>query len=239
MKYDTRLEFFQDLKNLKASQIEDAIDSFTNEDPGKYNRLVLSFIDYVKEGIIEAYRGYSYNKTGNEIHFFTDDKDGINDVLEFSERFGLVKNNSIEWRKIKITNTNPIDKRLLYFEVLTAKFQSACSVLFLNKTLAANLNKTIETKNLENPKLTVDQKALKMVYENTTIVTRQEHGNDLYNKVTKWSKTKNRIANPDSTNLVLENKIKLFESVIELLAPDCKQKPIDEVKILKSYLPNK
>jgi hypothetical protein len=60
--------------------------------------------------------------------------------LEFSERFGLIKNNSIEWKEIKTTNTIPIDERLLYFEVVTAKFQRACNVLFLNKILATNLN---------------------------------------------------------------------------------------------------
>lgn len=140
MKYDTRLEFFKDLNKLKPSQIEDEIDSFTNSDTDRYNRLVNSFMEYLKEGIFTAYKGYSHKSTGNEIHFFTGDHHKGNAVLEFSERFGLIRNSSIEWKEIKITNTNPIDERLLYFEVISSKFQKACNVLFLNKILVTNLN---------------------------------------------------------------------------------------------------
>lgn len=165
MKYDTCLEFFQDLKNLKASQIEDAIDTFTNNDHDKYNRRVNAFVEYLKEGIVEAYSGYSNKKAGNEIHFFTDDDNEPNAVLELSERFGLVKNNSIEWVEIKITNTNPIDKRLLYFEVICSKFQRACNVLFLNKILAANLNKPIEAKSEEVKQVIKPQKAEKSLID--------------------------------------------------------------------------
>jgi len=93
-------------------------------------------------------------------------------------------------------------------------------------------------KDVNGKKLTVDQLALKMVYEGNTIVTREEHGNDLYNKVMKWVKLKNRTANPDrETNLQLENKIRMFERVIDLLDDEFKQRAIDEVKMIKSHLP--
>jgi len=87
-------------------------------------------------------------------------------------------------------------------------------------------------------KLTVEQTALIMVYEGKTLVTRKEHGNNLYNLVTKWSKRQNRIAN-DGTDLQLKNKIKRFESILPYLSEEKKLKVIDEVKTLKSYLPEK
>lgn len=97
-------------------------------------------------------------------------------------------------------------------------------------------SKVLVPKDVNKIKLTVDQIALKMVYEGNTLVTREEHGNDLYNKVTYWLKRDNRTAN-DGSNLQLQNKIKRFEKVIDLLDDESKQRAIDEVKILKSYLP--
>jgi hypothetical protein len=235
----TQLEIFKDLEDFKPSQIEDAIDSFTNSDTDRYNRLVNSFVEYVKEGIFTAYSGYSYNSTGNEIHFFKGDHDKGNAVLEFSERFGLIKNDSIKWKEIKITNNNPIDERLLYFEVLTAKFQRACNVLFLNKILVANLNKSVEAKSEEvkTPELSVKQQALILVHGGSKgAITRETHGNHLYSTYCEWNDKAFRIRRNDMTPRRLKERIKLFESIIEFLAPENKQKVIDEVKILKTHL---
>ncbi len=91
--------------------------------------------------------------------------------------------------------------------------------------------KTINSRNLS-----VDQRALIMVYEGNTMVTKEEHGADLYNKVTKWTKSKTRTADPDKTKLVLENKIEKFESIIPFLMKENKQKAIDEIKTLKLHL---
>lgn len=91
--------------------------------------------------------------------------------------------------------------------------------------------KTKNSRNLSN-----DQRALIMVYEGNTVVTREEHGNDLYNKITKWAKSKTRTADPDTTKLVLENKIERFESIIPFLMEENKQKAIDEIKTLKLHL---
>lgn len=84
--------------------------------------------------------------------------------------------------------------------------------------------------------LSTDQRALIMVYEGNTMVTRDKHGDDLYNKVTKWAKSKTRTADPDTTKLVLENKIVKFESIIPFLMEDNRQKAIDEIKTLKLHL---
>lgn len=94
------------------------------------------------------------------------------------------------------------------------------------------------TKDVNENKLTVDQLALKMVYEGVTMVTREKYGDDLYNKFSHWSKRANRTAN-DGTDRQLNNKIERFEKVIEALSPEDKQQAINEVKILKSYLTNK
>jgi len=91
-------------------------------------------------------------------------------------------------------------------------------------------------KDTKSKNLTVNQRALIMVYEGNTLVTREKHGADLYNKVTNWVKSKTRTADPDTTKLVLENKIKLFESIIPFLLEENKQKANDEIKTLKSHL---
>ncbi|QIH39733.1 hypothetical protein G7A72_13335 [Flavobacterium sp. Sr18] len=91
-------------------------------------------------------------------------------------------------------------------------------------------------KDIDSRNLTANQLALIMVYNGNTMVTRNEHGDDLYNKVTKWVKSKTRTADPDTTKLVLENKIKLFESIIPFLLEENRQKAIDEIKTLKLHL---
>lgn len=91
-------------------------------------------------------------------------------------------------------------------------------------------------KDINSRGLTANQRALIMVYNDNTMVNRKEHGDDLYNKVTKWIKSKTRTADPDATKLVLENKIELFESIIPFLLEEKKQKAIDEIKTLKLHL---
>lgn len=96
--------------------------------------------------------------------------------------------------------------------------------------------KVTDPKDIDSRSLTANQRALIMVYNGNTMVTRNEHGDDLYNKVTKWVKSKTRTADPDTTKLVLENKIKLFESIIPFLLEENRQKAIDEIKTLKLHL---
>jgi hypothetical protein len=91
--------------------------------------------------------------------------------------------------------------------------------------------------------LTIDQIALKLAYLGE-IVT-QENANDiirnyghtsgkkLYQQVNFFSKRTNRTAIPD-TKKKLENKIRLFQIVIDLLPFDNEQQAKDELKILEN-----
>lgn len=93
------------------------------------------------------------------------------------------------------------------------------------------------------PKLKIDQIALKYVYEGLQIT--RENGNEiakqyghtsgekLFQRFTYYLSTANRKAKPDlCTPKKLKNKIKLIESVIELLPIDKQARAIDEVAIL-------
>lgn len=96
----------------------------------------------------------------------------------------------------------------------------------------------------KKPELTISQVALKLFYEGVN-VTRDNcnelikkygynSGDKLYNEYSFFSSTSNRKGNPDPpTKLRFQNKIKLFEGVIEVLNQDKKQRAIDELTIIK------
>ena len=96
-----------------------------------------------------------------------------------------------------------------------------------------------------NPLLSIPQVALKLIYEGVS-VTREnckdiisnyghKSGDKLYNEYTYYSSTSNRKGNPEPpTKLKFQNKIKLFEGVIEVLKQDKKQRAIDELNIIKN-----
>jgi hypothetical protein len=91
--------------------------------------------------------------------------------------------------------------------------------------------------------LTIDQIALKLAYEGETVTLENadeiiskfglNSGKKLYQQVNLYSKRSNRTAIPD-TKKKLENKIRLFEFVIDLLPSDKKQQASDELKTLQN-----
>lgn len=120
--------------------------------------------------------------------------------------------------------------------VLETYIQFLDNKLFINEKIN---NKLFLKEKPLHKKLTVDHIALKMVYEGKTDVTRKEHGDDLYNKVRFWYKDKNRTGNLDkidSTDLVIENRMKKIETVLELLPEGKKAKALGEIAKLKNYL---
>lgn len=97
----------------------------------------------------------------------------------------------------------------------------------------------------QKPVLKIDQIALKYVYEGYQIT--RENGNELakkyghnsgeklFQRFTYYSSSSNRKGKPTPcTPKKLDNKIKLIESVIDLLPKDKKGRAKDEVEILKS-----
>lgn len=96
----------------------------------------------------------------------------------------------------------------------------------------------------QKPKLTINQIALKYVYEllqitrenGKEIARKYGHnsGEKLFQRFTYYSSTANRKGKPiPCTPKKLDNKIKLIESVIELLPTDKQERAKDEVSILK------
>lgn len=96
----------------------------------------------------------------------------------------------------------------------------------------------------ETEKLKIDQIALKYAYEGLQIT--RENGNDiakeyghnsgekLFQRFTYYSSSANRNGKPNlCTPKKLDNKIKLIESIIELLPTDKQERAKDEVLILK------
>jgi len=94
------------------------------------------------------------------------------------------------------------------------------------------------------PDLSINQIALKSVYEGLQvtrenadgIVKQYNHnsGEKLFQRFTHYSNTQNRKGKPNPpTTKKFQNKIELFESVIELLPEPNKQRAIDELNILK------
>jgi archaellum component FlaC len=93
---------------------------------------------------------------------------------------------------------------------------------------------------------TIRQIALKLAYEDVSvtkenaeeIIKRFGHssGQKLYQEFNRVWNSKKRIADPDKSLKILQNKIKLFESVAEILSTELKPKAEDEIKILYSYV---
>jgi len=96
----------------------------------------------------------------------------------------------------------------------------------------------------QKPELKIDQIALKYAYEGLQVT--RENGNDiakeyghnsgekLFQRFTYFSSSANRKGKPNlCTPKKLDNKIKLIESIIELLPIDKQERAKDEVSILK------
>jgi hypothetical protein len=101
-------------------------------------------------------------------------------------------------------------------------------------------------KNPETEKLSVKQIALKLAYENRKV--NKENANEIINEYGHTSGQKlilefnqvctsiKRTTDPDKTKKVLENKIKLFKTVAEIVDSEREAKVMDEVRILESHL---
>lgn len=128
----------------------------------------------------------------------------------------------------------------IYFPEL---FDTEQKIKIVNDLLPFKPN-TVTPQPIEKTELKIDQIALKYVYEGLQI-TRINHneiakqyghnsGEKLFQRFTYYSSTANRKGKPTPfTQKKLDNKIKLIESIIELLPTDKQGRAKDEVLILK------
>ncbi|WCM42696.1 hypothetical protein MG290_03180 [Flavobacterium sp. CBA20B-1] len=129
-------------------------------------------------------------------------------------------------------------------------FYKAWSIVFSNNNLFAPLFqqyfKELQPQPIvkQKPELKIDQIALKYAYEGLQIT--RENGNEiakeyghnsgekLFQRFTYFSSSANRKGKPNlCTPKKLDNKIRLIESIIELLPTDKQERAKDEVSILK------
>lgn len=142
---------------------------------------------------------------------------------DFNHEFG-------EWIKIQIEKPNlRVERRRKYIEFLDYIKIKSLKVIGLSEP---------------EKKWTIDQIALKFAYEGGQITRSNgdeiakkfghNSGEKLFQRFTYYSSSTNRKAKPNlCTQKKLSNKIKLIESVIELLPKDKKERATAEVKILK------
>jgi hypothetical protein len=94
--------------------------------------------------------------------------------------------------------------------------------------------------------LSLNQIALKYAWERNSInkenrdeiakIFGHNSGHKLQQNYSKVLKKADRIADPDSTTKILQNKIELFESVIEILSEEYKKDAREELEILQTIL---
>jgi len=104
-------------------------------------------------------------------------------------------------------------------------------------------------KDIKKAELTINQIALIYCYEgkqitrdNSNEIAKQYNhnsGEKLFHRYTYFSSTANRKGRPTPcTHKKLKNKIELFESIVNHLSDNAKQRAIDEIKILKALSEN-
>lgn len=169
-----------------------------------------------------------------------------------NDRISLFENLVIDYKKTADFDAGrELDGKELINDVLTnTKMGTVGDLEFAIKELAF-LQKKKES--LKNPiftedenKLSINQIALKLVYENESVTKENANeiikeyghtsGHKLYLRFNFYYKRINRIGDNNDTKKVLENRIKLLEDVIKLLEDNFKEKAIDECETLKTYL---
>ena len=112
--------------------------------------------------------------------------------------------------------------------------------------LNGSILKSKDNQSNKRMKLSLKQVALKYAWEEKTITKENRDdiakmyghnsGNKLHQNYSNVMKKTSRIADPDGTTKLLQNKIVLFESVIEILSEEYKKNAIEELKILQTIL---
>lgn len=180
-------------------------------------------------------------------HYFKRIIDSLNDVREnfITNSEEIDKRNTIGVRFISE------DEEEMAFIITPEEAESVNFIICKYKKEILNFISQLVNPKTENPtysnqqstKLTLNQIALKYIWEELAITKqnkdeiaklfKQNSGDGLYNHYCKLAKKSDRIADPESKKK-LENKINLFESVIEILSQDNRKRASEELKILQT-----
>ena len=235
------------LWNYNISEILELKENFESED--------LPVIFSHKNKYLE-YRTKTKGEAFFELGFFFDDLDRV--LKELFNYFNETEQNEFEAFETKAVRVNYITEAV---ELLKQGHKVTLPLNFLDLPKEPRqYNAELQNSNAEpqqshveppktqkdtkqQPKLKIDQIALKYVYEGLQIT--RENGNEiakqygytsgekLFQRFTYYLSTANRKAKPDlCTPKKLKNKIELIKSVIELLPIDKQARAIDEVAIL-------
>lgn len=184
------------------------------------------------------------HKTFLSLAFFIDELDEITKSL--FDYFKETEQNEFEAFETKAIPVNSIVEAIQGFKKGQTKFTLPSSFLFNTSSNEQPQNEALppQQNNKPKPELTINQIALKYVYLGKQIT--RENGNEiakkyghnsgekLFQRFTYFSSSANRKGKPNlCTPKKLDNKIKLIESIIDLLPIDKQGRAKDEVSILK------
>ena len=180
------------------------------------------------------------HKTFLSLAFFIDELDEVTKSL--FDYFKETEQNEFEPFETKAIEVNSITEAAQRFNKQgQTKFTLPTNFLFKTSTSEALPPQPIVK---QKPELKIDQIALKYAYEGLQITRgnsneiAKEYGHNsgekLFQRFTYFSSSANRKGRPNlCTPKKLDNKIKLIESIIELLPTDKQERAKDEVSILK------
>jgi hypothetical protein len=215
----------------------------------KYFEDLLPYFKEYANGFADGFNEFDNKQIKPFLIMFADKQDYVNKVFEYITKKVDFDYN---WASNKVFTRNGNNEIVDAFEDGQKQgfFYRAWSFVFSNNNLFAPLFqehfKTLPPQQIEKPKpeLKIDQIALKYAYEGLQIT--RENGNDiakqyghnsgekLFQRFTFYSSSTNRKGKPTPcTPKKLDNKIKLIESVIDLLPTDKQARAKDEVSILK------
>lgn len=207
-------------------------------------------IPYFKEysnGFKDGFNSFDATHINPYLNTFSDKQDYVNKVFEYITKKIFFSHwaSSISGFTININNeiTNAFEdgQKQGYYYKAWSYILSSCSLYAPLFQEFLKPQPIVEQK----PELKINQIALKYVYESLQITRENSNkiakqyghnsGEKLFQRFTYYSSLANRKGKPNScTPKLLDNKIKLIESVIELLPIDKQGRAKDEVSILKT-----
>jgi len=163
-----------------------------------------------------------------------------------NEGWGYVK------EQYPTTLTHKVVKEYGYYSGIVNKVEEQVKKYPLQFATFDKCEHNLPPQQTKTEKLKVPQIALIHIYENILITrenaveiaakhgyTAKLSGEGLYQDYLKYVKVNDRKAKPTAeTKKTLKNKIELFESVVNYLSDNSKQRAIDEINILKTIFEN-